>query len=260
MSEPQETGTYRTPECGEDHSEKDLPLGWIADRVEVPENWEAEFVERGHTLRFRRRVDREKYGLKPPGYPGVGISSGRDYWSILGDSDHVIADVWHDPDDDPEDVVESVEDAISDVREDLERVRLSYLLDGCVPESVVENLIDRFGSAERVLEIQSDTPVLESTKGVGPARREKIQLQLWIETATDEPEIRTDGSGEPQETGTEHEDIRDCDLPTETYANPPEGGIVECPGCGRKWRYDGGWFTPLEDETNRDVDTDSDHS
>lgn len=179
MSDNDTGGTYRTPGRGEDHSEKDLPLGWIADQVDVPDEWDVEFIERGHTLRFRRRVDRGKYGLNPPGFPGVGITSGWDYWAITGDSDRVIRDVWHDPEDDPSDVIESVEEAISAVDDDLERVRLSNLLNGCVPESVVENLIDRFGTAERVMKVEADTPLLESVKGVGPARREQIQLKLW---------------------------------------------------------------------------------
>lgn len=179
IHEQSETDLYRTPDRGESHPEKDLPLGWIADRVEEPNEWEVQFVDSGGHLRFRRKVDREKYGLRPPGYPGVSVTAGWDYWSINGDTSRVIRDVWHDPDDAPEDVVESVEEAIEAVQNDLERIRLSQLLNNRVPESVVENLLDQFGDVEAVLEHESDTPVLESVSGVGPARREIIQTELW---------------------------------------------------------------------------------
>lgn len=169
---------YRTPERGEDHLDKDLPLGWIADRVDEPEDWSVEFVEHGRCLRFRAKVDREKYGVRPPGWPGVGITSGSDYWAIIGDTDHVLRDVWHDPDDEPSEVVESVEEAIEAVQQDLERTRLSKLLSGRMPRKTVESLIDRFGTVEGVLEIYDDTPALESVTGVGPARREIIQREL----------------------------------------------------------------------------------
>lgn len=51
---------------------------------------------------------------------------------------------------------------------------------------------------------------------------------------------------DPSTTGTVHEDYRDCDLPDETYDDPQDGEVVECSGCGREWRYEDGWFTPLE--------------
>lgn len=158
--------------------DKDLPLGWIADEVDHPSGWDVEFVDRGGHLRFRRKVDREKYGVKPPGWPGVGITSGRDYWCILGDTDRVIRDVWHDPNDAPDDVVASVREAIEAVEQDLERTRLSKLLGGVVPSTVVENLIDRFETVDRVLEVEADTPLLESVEGIAEKRREKIQRKL----------------------------------------------------------------------------------
>jgi hypothetical protein len=198
MSEQQGNGTYRTPDRGEDHSDGSLPLGWIADRVDEPEDWTVQFVEDGTCLRFRRELDREHYGLSPPGYPGVGITSGSDYWVIIGDSDHVLRDVWHDPDDDPEDVVASVEEAIEAVQADIKRVRLTHLLSDRVPCPVVENLIERFGTAERVVEIEDDSPMLESVTGVGPARREIIQHELqmhkWSENiSTEDAEVRVVG-------------------------------------------------------------------
>lgn len=193
MSSEGESGTYRTPDRGEYHMEKDLPLGWIADEVDAPDEWSVEFVEGGACLRFRNKdIDREEYGVRPPGWPGVGITAGSDYWCILGDTGRVIRDVWHDPDDDPGDVVASVEEAIEAVETDLERARLSHLLDGAVPTKVVENLIDRFETAERVLEVETDTPVLESVEGVGPARRETIQNKLTLvkmRRSDEEPEL-----------------------------------------------------------------------
>lgn len=193
MVSEDQSRTYRTPDRGEDHMEKDLPLGWLADEVDEPDEWTVEFVDRGGHLRFRNKeIDREEYGVGPPGWPGVGITSGRDYWCIIGDTDRVIRDVWHDPDDDPDDVVASVEEAIEAVEKDLERARLSNLLEGAIPKTVVENLIDRFGSAERVLDVEADTPVLESVQGVGPARREKIQEKLMLvkmRRSDDEPEV-----------------------------------------------------------------------
>jgi hypothetical protein len=171
--------TYRTPDRGEDHAGRDLPLGWLIDYVGVPEEWTATFVERGHSLRFRTEVDREKYGLNPPGYPGVMVNAGTDYWALTVDTDRVLLTEWFDADDDPADVVDNVEAGIEAVADDLERVRLSNLLGGAVPRSVVENLIDRFDTADRVLEIEDDTPLLESVHGIGSARREAIQNQLW---------------------------------------------------------------------------------
>jgi hypothetical protein len=171
---------YRTPERGEDHLDKDLPLGWLADSVSVPDGWDVDFIERGSCLRFRTRVDRDKYGLSGPGWPGVGITSGRDYWAIIGDSDRVLRDVWHDPDDEPSEVVKSVVEAIAAVESDLERVRLESVLDGVVPSHVVGNLIDRFGTAERVAEIEDDTPLLESVDGIGPERRKAVQQRYML--------------------------------------------------------------------------------
>jgi hypothetical protein len=180
--------------------EKNLPLGWIADEVDAPDSWEAEFVERGACLRFRNKeIDREKFGVRPPGWPGVGITSGRDYWAIIGDSDRVIRDVWHDPDDEPSDVVGSVEEAIEAVEQDLERARLSTLLDGVVPSTVVENLIDRFETAERVLDIEADTPTLESVEGIGPARREAIQNRLMLVKMSDSGNAKSDTRSDRQE-------------------------------------------------------------
>lgn len=199
---------YRTPGRGEDHAESDLPLGWLADRVDAPDDWTVSFVDRGGHLRFRRELsdsERDEYGVPKPGHPGVGITATRDSLTVLADTDRVLQDLTFVLNDDSEgserttdgrvrhavwrhstsdlgvvadDVVASVETAIETVQTDLERARLSNLLDGCVPESVVQNLIERFGTAERVLEIEADTPVLESVSGVGPKRRETIQDQL----------------------------------------------------------------------------------
>jgi len=177
--------TYPKPNMGERVRKKDLPLGWAADNVDVPDSWTVDFYEGGDLLRFRREVDREEYGLKPPGYPGVGIVSGWDYWQITGDTDRVIRDAWRRPEEgyEPQDVVDAVEEAIEAVSDDLERVRLSNWLDGCVPETVVENLIDRFRTAEKVAKIEEDTPLLESVDGIGLNRRRAIQERfavLWM--------------------------------------------------------------------------------
>ena len=179
--------TYSKPDMGERVRETQLPLGWIADHVEMPDSWTVDFYESGRMLRFRREVPRDEYGLNPPGYPGVGICSGRDWWQITGDTDRVIRDVWRLPEEEshcPADVIEAVEEAIGAVEDDLERVKLSNWLDGCVPGGVIENLIKRFETAAKVARVEDDTSLLESVEGIGPKRRQAIQQRfdlLWMD-------------------------------------------------------------------------------
>lgn len=174
----------------EQEVERGLPIGWLKDRVNLPEDWVVDFVERGACLRFRNKVDRDEYGLHPPGWPGVGITSGRDYLTITADSDRVLHeyDLWYDPSDSAADVVDDVESAIEAVQRDLERCRLDNILDGCVPDSVMDNLIGRFGTAEKVIEATADTPRLRSVSGVGEAYQQRIQekAMLWEMSNVDE--------------------------------------------------------------------------
>jgi hypothetical protein len=181
-TDSREVEKFAKPDMGERVRERDQPLGWIADYVESPDDWSVEFVERGGCLRYRaKQIDRDKFGLKPPGWPGVGITSGRDYWHVGADSNKMLRDLWLDPREDSlQALLTAVKSSIEVVQSDLERCRLSKLLDGAVPESVVENLINQFGTVEHVVEIENDTPVLESVDGVGPNRREAIQDRFMI--------------------------------------------------------------------------------
>jgi hypothetical protein len=168
---------------GERVRESQLPLGWIVDHVEIPGSWTVDFYESGRLLRFRREISRDEYGVNPPGYPGVGICSGRDWWQITGDTDRVIRDVWGLPEEKghcPIDVIQAVEEAIGAVEDDLERVKLSNWLDECVPGYVVENLIERFETAAKVARVEDDTPLLESVEGVGAKRRQAIQQRFGL--------------------------------------------------------------------------------
>jgi hypothetical protein len=176
-----EVEKYAKPDMGERVRESDQPLGWITDYVDAPDDWSVEFVERGGCLRYRAtQIDRSKFDIRT-GWAGVGITSGNDYWHVGADSNKMLRDLWFDPREDSlQALLTAVESSIEVVQNDLERCRLSKLLDGAVPESVVENLIGQFGTVERVAEIENDTPVLESVDGVGPNRREAIQDRFII--------------------------------------------------------------------------------
>jgi hypothetical protein len=180
-TDAREVEKFPKPDMGERVREKEQPLGWITDYVDAPDDWSVEFVERGGCLRYRAtQIDRSKFAM-PTGWPGVGITSGRDYWHVGADSNRMLRDLWFDPREDSlQALLTAVESSIEVVQNDLERCKLSKSLGGAVPESVVENLIDRFGTVEYVVEIESDTSMLESVDGVGPNRREAIQDRFMI--------------------------------------------------------------------------------
>ena len=188
----------------EEETERGLPLGWIAETVDLPDDWEVTYRSGGINteLDIHRKVDRSEYAVNPPGWPGLSITSASDYWNIVGVSNHVLCDEWVMVDGEPTDeqaeqVVEYVESAISDVQEHLESLRLKAVLGDCVPRGIFKNVIERFGDSDRALEVmqKGESQALEATSGVGPKRRERLQRRARRYARTGTPECEVERLG-----------------------------------------------------------------